>query len=81
MPIEASEGMRPIAAVDRPMPITVTSSVTLRPSRSPIAPNTIPPRGRKRKPTAKLPKEASWATSGESPEKKTWGNTAAAARP
>lgn len=80
-PIAASDGIRPIAAVDRPIPITVTSSVTLRPSRSPIAPNTSPPSGRNRKPTAKLAKEDSCATNSESPEKKTCGNTVAAARP
>ena len=55
-PIESYVGSRPIAKVDRPMIIIVTTSIGLRPSRSPRWPKRTPPIGRVMKPAAKVVK-------------------------
>ena len=53
MPIDAVAGSRPTRKVDRPMIRMVTRKVYLRPTRSPMRPNTSAPNGRTRKPAAK----------------------------
>ena len=45
-------GIRPTANVDRPMMNMVIRKVYLRPTRSPMRPNTMAPKGRTRKPAA-----------------------------
>ncbi len=70
-----------MAVVAMPIPITVVISVTRRPIRSPMAPKTRPPTGRRKNPTANVANDASWATTGVSPVKNTLGKTAADARP
>jgi hypothetical protein len=52
-PMEAKVGIRPMAAVARPMPVSVTIKVYLRPTRSPSHPNRKAPSGRIRKPAVK----------------------------
>ena len=81
MPIDCTDGMSPMQAVAMPMPTTVIIRVTLRPMRSPIAPKTRPPMGRRKNPTANVANDDSWATTGSSPAKNTAGNTAADAKP
>ena len=53
MPIDAEPGNRPTRKVERPMIMMVTRKVYLRPTRSPMRPNTSAPNGRTRKPAAK----------------------------
>ena len=52
MPMTAAEGIRPTPAVAMPISVIVTRKVYFRPTRSPIRPNTIAPKGRTRKPAA-----------------------------
>ena len=52
-PIDACVGSRPISAVAPEMSRIVIARTDLRPMRSPIGPQTIPPRGRKTKEIAK----------------------------
>ena len=63
------------------MPTTVLISTVFRPTRSPTIPQTMPPTGRRKNPTAKVANDASWATTGSFDEKNTAGKTAADARP
>src|SRR3546814_12476166 len=58
-PIAASEGMKPMAAVARPMSVMVMRNVYLRPKRSPKEPNRAAHNGRKPKPTANQASESS----------------------
>ena len=51
-PIDEYVGSRPTANVDAPMNRIVTRNVYLRPTRSPMRPNTSAPKGRTRKPAA-----------------------------
>ena len=53
-PIASYDGSRPIAAVPTPMITSVSSSIFLRPTRSPKWPKMKPPTGRARNPTAKV---------------------------
>lgn len=71
-PIVSCEGMRPMANVPTAIMIMVSARIFLRPSRSPIGPKNIPPRGLTRKATAKVANEdRSWVVS--LPDgKKTW---------
>ncbi len=48
--MEAKVGIRPMAAVAKPIPVNVTMKVYLRPTRSPSHPNKKAPNGRIRKP-------------------------------
>ena len=50
MPIDATVGSRPIAAVATPMISSVTMNAYLRPTMSPMRPNTSAPSGRTAKP-------------------------------
>ena len=52
MPIVAYVGSRPIANVPIPISSSETTSIFLRPTRSPKWPNTMPPSGRAAKPSA-----------------------------
>ena len=52
MPIEAYVGSSPIAKVATPIISSETTSIFLRPTRSPKCPNTTPPSGRATKPSA-----------------------------
>ena len=61
MPIRSYDGSSPISAVPRPMISRVSSSICLRPIRSPKWPKISPPTGRARKPTAKVPNAANCA--------------------
>ncbi|CAE6967661.1 hypothetical protein R75471_07184 [Paraburkholderia domus] len=55
--------------VPMPMIASVATSAFLRPMRSPRWPNTRPPNGRAKNPTAKVPNEASVAKNGSLPGK------------
>ena len=59
----------------------VITSIRLRPTRSPMWPNTAPPRGRARKPTAYVAKAASVPASGSKFGKKRTLKTSTAAVP
>ncbi len=48
--MDAKVGIRPMAAVARPIPVSVTMKVYLRPTLSPSHPNKKAPKGRIRKP-------------------------------
>ena len=52
-PIEAAEGISPIAAVEPDISRTVTAKTRLRPTRSPSRPKNAPPSGRSANATAK----------------------------
>ena len=52
MPMVAYVGSRPIAKVAMPIIIRATTSIFLRPTRSPKWPKTTPPSGRATKPSA-----------------------------
>ena len=52
MPIEAYVGSNPIAKVATPIISSETTSIFLRPTRSPKWPKTTPPSGRATKPSA-----------------------------
>ncbi len=58
MPRVAAVGSRPIPTVASPMSAIVRIMAGLRPTRSPMWAMISPPRGRKRKPTAKVAKAA-----------------------
>ena len=60
-----------------PMMSSVATRLTLRPSRSPIWPNRMPPTGRARKPDAKAPNAAIVPTTGSCAGKNTRPNTSA----
>jgi hypothetical protein len=51
-PIDANVGRQPIRNVAVPMISRASTSIDLRPTRSPKWPNTMPPSGRAAKPTA-----------------------------
>ena len=51
-PMVWNVGIRPTANVEKPMTTIVHRNVYLRPTRSPIRPNTIAPNGRTRNPAA-----------------------------
>ena len=51
-PMEAYVGSRPIAIVEMPIISSETTSIFLRPTRSPKCPKTTPPSGRATKPSA-----------------------------
>ena len=53
IPILAYVGITPMSAVERPMPLSVTRNVYLRPTLSPTQPNTNAPSGRMRNPMEK----------------------------
>ncbi len=53
MPMLSYPGRKPTAKVDRPMIAMVTRKVFLRPTMSPIRPNTSAPKGRMANPAAK----------------------------
>lgn len=60
-PIEAWDGMTPMAKVPTAIMIMVRARTFLRPIRSPMGPKNIPPSGRTRKATAKVAnEESSW---------------------
>ncbi len=80
-PIWSYDGSNPIAAVPTPMISSVSSSIFLRPTRSPKWPKISPPTGRARKPTAKVPKAANCAVGPLSPLKKSLSKTSPAAVP
>lgn len=61
-PIEAYDGIRPMAKVPAAIMIMVTARTFWRPTRSPSGPKTSPPSGRTRKAAAKAPNvDRSWA--------------------
>ncbi|MNN60725.1 hypothetical protein D3C81_1759230 [compost metagenome] len=66
--------------VATPISTIVTSSIFLRPRRSPRWPNTMPANGRAIKPTAKLPNAAMVLSIGFSLGKNNWPRTSAAAK-
>jgi len=74
-------GIRPMAAVEMPMPTTVIIRAVLRPIRSPTWPQTRPPMGRRRNPNANVAKERSVPEARFWFGKNTVGNTVAEARP
>ena len=80
-PIASYDGSSPIAAVPAPMITSVSSSIFLRPTRSPKCPKMNPPTGRARKPTAKVPNDANCAAGPDSPLKKSFSKTSPAAVP
>ena len=80
-PIASYDGSNPIAAVPVPMITSVSSSIFLRPTRSPKWPKKKPPIGRARNPTAKVPKAANCAAGPDRPLKKSCSNTRPAAVP
>ena len=53
-PLTLPSGRKPISTVAMPMVVMVTRNATLRPLRSPNRPNTRAPKGRAKKPTAKV---------------------------
>ncbi|MCY1216923.1 hypothetical protein D9M72_288130 [compost metagenome] len=65
--------------VATPIIMSVVISAFLRPMRSPQWPNTMPPSGRAKKPTAKVPNDASVLRKGSPPGKNSGPNTSAAA--
>ena len=80
-PIESYDGSSPISAVPTPMISSVSSSIFLRPMRSPKWPKIRPPTGRARKPTAKVPNAANCAAGPSRPLKKSLSKTRPAAVP
>src|ERR671913_1817387 len=64
-----------MAKVAPPIRMTVVRKVALRPTRSPIAPKMIAPRGRKAKPTANSARAATSADVGSSPARNTLAMT------
>ncbi len=72
-------GSRPMAKVDTPISIRLSTSSFLRPIRSPKWPKTMPPTGRAMKPTANVAND--FRVPSGSPGKNTVGNTTAAATP
>ena len=60
---------------------SVSSSIFLRPIRSPKWPKISPPIGRAKKPTAKVPKAANWAAGPSRPLKNSLSKTSPAAVP
>jgi len=71
----------PISAVAPPMPIIVSISIDLRPSRSPKWPKITPPIGLPRKPTVKVPSAANVPIRGSTLGKNSVLKTSAAAVP
>src|SRR3954447_11943210 len=67
--------------VATPMITSVSTSIDLRPSRSPKCPNTTPPSGRATNPTAYVPNAASVPLRGEKVGKNRTLKTSAAAVP
>ena len=65
MPIAAKVGRTPIRKVAPPVSSRVSTSIDLRPIRSPKCPITAAPSGRATKPTAKVAKAASVPATGE----------------
>ena len=63
-PTVLNVGSRPTRNVDAPITVMVMRNVYLRPTRSPIRPNTIAPNGRTRKPAAYATNAASSAAVG-----------------
>ena len=80
-PIASYDGSSPIAAVPTPMITSVSSSIFLRPTRSPKWPKKKPPTGRARKPTANVPNAANCAAGPSRPLKNSLSNTRPAAVP
>jgi hypothetical protein len=78
-PIWAAVGKSPINAVATPMISIVNARLRLRPTRSPIWPNTSPPMGRMTNPTAKVANASSVPTKELSLGKNTLLNTRPAA--
>jgi len=64
-----------------PISMSVVTNIDFRPSRSPKCPNTTPPTGRAKKPTAYVANEASVPANGSSVGKNSRLNTKAAAVP
>jgi hypothetical protein len=69
MPILSKPGSKPIRNVENPITEIVKRKVHLRPTLSPIRPNTIEPSGRTAKPAAKLRSVKTKAAPGLTPEK------------
>jgi hypothetical protein len=67
--------------VANPIMSRVTTSMGLRPMRSPKCPNIAPPNGRATKPTPKVAKESKVPIRGVCSVKNTCGKTSAAAVP
>ena len=76
-PIDWKVGIRPIAPVPRPMPLSVMRKVYLRPTRSPSHPKRNAPRGRTRKPAVNNAIVLSSAATGFVFEKNFTASTAA----
>lgn len=70
-PIDAYEGIRPIANVLAAISIMVAASTLRRPIRSPSGPKNSPPSGRTTNAAAKVPNEAISCTPGEADSKNT----------
>ncbi|MNQ98040.1 hypothetical protein D3C85_1137140 [compost metagenome] len=68
IPIWLYEGSKPIANVATPISVTVTMKVYLRPTISPMRPNTNAPKGRTANPAAKLRRVKMKAAVGLTPE-------------
>ncbi|SLH24045.1 Uncharacterised protein [Mycobacteroides abscessus subsp. abscessus] len=81
MPICWEVGSRPTAKVAAPISSSATTSIFLRPIRSPKCPMTMPPSGRATKPTAKVANDRMVASQGSTPEKNKGANTTAADAP
>jgi electron transfer flavoprotein alpha/beta subunit len=78
-PTFEKSGSRPTQTVAMPIIISVVISAFLRPIRSPRWPNTRPPIGRAKKPTAKVANDAMVLTNGSCDGKYSEPNTSAAA--
>ena len=70
-----------MAVVASPITVSASTSIGLRPRRSPRCPAITPPMGRARKPTAKVAKEASTPAASLPEGKKAGPSTSAAAMP
>lgn len=79
MPTCAVVGRSPISVVAMPIMSMEVMRTPLRPSLSPKWPNTTPPMGRARYPTARVENEAKMATAGSRLAKKTLLKTREAA--
>jgi len=76
-PIASKVGIKPIAPVPRPIPVSVMRNVYLRPMRSPIHPKRNAPNGRIRNPAVNSAIVLSRAATGWDFSKNLTDNTAA----
>jgi hypothetical protein len=81
MPMVLYVGRRPMRTVAAPMVMRDSTSIFLRPMRSPKWPNTTPPTGRARNPTPNVANDSRVPTRGLEFGKNSSGKTRAAAVP